>query len=93
MRWVMPFFCIIEYDCGKSIYMNDVLLSYYWGGDNVWKWFLLSHKRHQAIFTYFNKPSCWNIINLGLQKNIWLLYIHSNWYKKIYFLFHQVEDW
>ena len=67
MRWVMPFFCIIEYDCGKSICMSDIFLSYYWGGDNVWKWLLLSHKRHQAIFTCFNKPSCWNIINIGLQ--------------------------
>ena len=28
MRWV------IEYDCGKSIYMNDVFILYYWGGDN-----------------------------------------------------------
>ena len=93
MRWVMPFFCIIKYDCGKSIYLSDVLLffhiiekvimyendygksiyisdvflPYYWGGDNVWKWLLVSHKMHQSIFTYFNKPLCWNIINLGLQ--------------------------
>ena len=29
MCWAMP-----EYDCGKSIYMNDVFLLYYWGGDN-----------------------------------------------------------
>ena len=29
---------------------------------------LLSHKRHQAIFTYFNKPLCWNIINLASLK-------------------------
>ena len=28
MRWV------IEYDCGKSIYMNDVFVPYYWEGDN-----------------------------------------------------------
>ena len=34
----------------KSIYMNDVFLLYYWGGDNVWKWLLLSHKRHEDRF-------------------------------------------
>ena len=28
MSWVT------EYDCGKSIYMNDVILLYYWGGDD-----------------------------------------------------------
>ena len=56
-----------ENDSGKSIYMSDVFLPYYWGGDNVWKWLLLSHKRHQTICTYFNNPSCCNIINLGLQ--------------------------
>ena len=28
MRWAMPFFCIIEYDCGISIYMSDVFLPY-----------------------------------------------------------------
>ena len=70
--WAMCFFCIIEEviiyenDCGKSIHMSDVFLPYYWG-DNVWKWLLLSHKRQQAIFTYFNKPLSCNIINLGLQ--------------------------
>ena len=47
-------------------YMSDVFLPYYWGGDNVWKVLLLSHKRRQAIFTYFSKPLCWNIIDLGL---------------------------
>ena len=67
MHWAMPFCCNIECDCGKSIYMSDVFLPYYWGGGNVWKWLLLSHKRHQAIFIDFSKPSCWNIINLGLQ--------------------------
>ena len=61
------FFRIIEYDCAKLIYMSDVFIPYYWKGDNVWKWLLLSHKRHHAIFTYFNKPLCYNIINLGLQ--------------------------
>ena len=25
---------------------NDVFLPYYLGDDNVWKWSLLSHKRH-----------------------------------------------
>ena len=24
-----------------------VFLSYYWEGDNVWKWLLLSHKRQE----------------------------------------------
>ena len=67
MHWVMPFICINEYDCGKSIYMSDVFLPYYWGVDKAWKWLLLSHKRHQAIFNYFSKPLCWNIINLDLQ--------------------------
>ena len=28
-------FHIVEYDCGKSIYMSDVFLLYYWGGNNV----------------------------------------------------------
>ena len=70
MHWEF-FFCIIEYNCGKSIYMGDVFLPYDWGGDNVWKWLFLSHKRH----TYFNKPLCWNIINLGLQYNVWSLHI------------------
>ena len=67
MHWAMPFFCIIEYDCGKSIYMSDVFLPYYWWGDDVWKWLLLSHKRHQTIFTYSNKPLWWNIVNFGLR--------------------------
>ena len=53
MRWAMS-----EYDYGKSIYMSDVFLPHYWGGDIVWKWLLLSHKRHQAIF--LNKLLCWN---------------------------------
>ena len=30
----MSFFCITEYDCGKSICMSDVFFQYYWGGDN-----------------------------------------------------------
>ena len=25
---------VIEYDCGKSIYMNNIFLLYYWGNDN-----------------------------------------------------------
>ena len=29
MCWAMP-----EYDCGKSVYMNDVFLLYYWRGGN-----------------------------------------------------------
>ena len=33
--WAMFFFDIVEYDCGNSIYMSDVFLLYYWGGDNV----------------------------------------------------------
>ena len=49
MGWTMPFFCIFEYDCGKSKYMSDVFLPYFWGGDNVWQWLLLSHKRQQPI--------------------------------------------
>ena len=28
MSWVT------EYDCGKSIYMKDAFLLYYWGGNN-----------------------------------------------------------
>ena len=48
MRWV------IKYDCGKWTYMNDAFPLYYWGSDNIWKWLLLCHKRHQAIVTYFN---------------------------------------
>ena len=73
MHWEF-FFCIIEYNCGKSIYMGDVFLSYDWGGYNVWKWLFLSHKRH----TYFNKSLCWNIINLGLST----MYDHSTYSQK-----------
>ena len=42
--WAMFFFHIFEKvimhenDCGKSIYMSDVFLPYYWRGDDVWKW-------------------------------------------------------
>ena len=28
---------VIKHDSGKSIYMNDDFLLYYWGGDNIWK--------------------------------------------------------
>ena len=30
-----------------AIIASDVFLPYYWGGDNVWKWLLLCHKRQQ----------------------------------------------
>ena len=41
---------VIEYECGKSIYMNDVFVLYHWGGDNG---LVLSRKKHQTIFSYF----------------------------------------
>ena len=39
-----------------TIIASDVFLPYYWGGDNVWKCLLLSHKKHQDHY-----------VNLGLQ--------------------------
>ena len=62
---INAFNCIIEYDCdyGKSIYMNDVFLLYYWRGGNDCYYLTKDTK----VFSYFNKPLCWNIINLGLQ--------------------------
>ena len=33
----------------QRTWASDVFLPYYWRGDNVWKWLLLSNKRHQAI--------------------------------------------
>ena len=34
-----------------------------------------------------NKPLCWNIINLGLQYNIWLRYIYPNSYTIFFYFF------
>ena len=56
---------VIEYDCGKSIYMNDIFLLYHWGGDNDCYYLTKNTKQFLLIF---NKPLCWlNIINLNLQ--------------------------
>ena len=57
---------VIEYDCGKSIYMNNVVLLYFWGGDNVWKWLLLTKDTKQLLLISI-KQLCWKVINLGLQ--------------------------
>ena len=40
----------IEYDCGKSIYINDVFLLYYCGGDNDCYYLTRDNKqfRHQV---------------------------------------------
>ena len=65
--WAMFFFHIIEEvimyenDCGKSIYMSDVFLPYYWKGDNVWKW-LWQINIHERCLSFI-------AINPGLLKN------------------------
>ena len=44
MRWV------IEYDCGKSIYMDDAFLLYYWGGDDYC--YYLTKGKQTAMLKY-----------------------------------------
>ena len=50
------------------------------------KTFIFIPQKGPSNFTYLNKPLCWNIINLGLQQNIWWFHIHPNYYEeKCYF--------
>ena len=42
--------CNISLSAGKSMYMSNVFLPYCWGGDNIWKWLLLSHKTPSNVY-------------------------------------------